>query len=470
MKRINYLFISLFCILTIGSCNEWLSVNPKTEVTKEEAFKTEKGFMDALIGCYIELKSQNAYGYELTMMTTELLVNAWDVEVGSENEAFTFHNYSHSGCENRIKTIYLKLFNIVAATNAILNHIDQARNNGVFKTEKYYEIVKGEALGIRAMCHLDLLRLFGPVPVLADDKKILPYVTKLSNRPDEYVSYNDYCTLLLNDFKNAADLLRNIDPILGDDSEDDFLDYRHFRVNYNAVKALEARAYLYMGKKSEALKAASEVINALSPDETSRYKLGVMSDIMMKDYLFRSELIFSIQDFKKYETYNLFATGQVKKGTDKSAITNLYGNTGTDIRELYMWEVVTQSDKKNTCVHHKHYATNVQGIVLNTSGTPIIRLSEIYLILAETAPIEEAQHYWSEFCKARHIVETILTEGSRTEVIMKEYRKEFYAEGQTFFCHKRLNSPSGDIIWFPSNETAKLNYVLPLPKTEIIHR
>lgn len=41
-----------------------------------------------------------------------------------------------------------------------------------------YKLIKGEALGLRAFCHLDLLRLYGPIPGKQTDKKILSYAER----------------------------------------------------------------------------------------------------------------------------------------------------------------------------------------------------------------------------------------------------------------------------------------------------
>ena len=48
--------------------------------------------------------------------------------------------------------------------------------------------------------------------------------------------------------------------------------------------------------------------------------------------------------------------------------------------------------------------------------------------------------------------------------ILKEYLKEFYAEGQMFFTYKRMGAT--EMIW---NENRKINiseYRVPLPETE----
>ena len=56
----------------------------------------------------------------------------------------------------------------------ILEQIDARQD--VFEPGMY-EIIKGEALAMRAYCPFDLLRLFGPMPTRTSTGKILPYVT-----------------------------------------------------------------------------------------------------------------------------------------------------------------------------------------------------------------------------------------------------------------------------------------------------
>ncbi|MNX81969.1 hypothetical protein D3C86_1136780 [compost metagenome] len=55
----------------------------------------------------------------------------------------------------------------------------------------------------------------------------------------------------------------------------------------------------------------------------------------------------------------------------------------------------------------------------------------------------------------------------RTE-LLKEYRKEMYAEGQLFYAYKRLNAPiigeKGTVI--PASQKI---FVWPLPSDEIIY-
>ena len=46
MKKIKQLFVVL-CVSCLGSsCQEWLTIQPETQVTKDEMFKTPSGFND----------------------------------------------------------------------------------------------------------------------------------------------------------------------------------------------------------------------------------------------------------------------------------------------------------------------------------------------------------------------------------------------------------------------------------------
>jgi hypothetical protein len=61
----NYIWFAIV-VLTLSSCKKWLDVNPVSQVSEEELFKSAEGFEEALTGVYTSCTNKNLYGFELT--------------------------------------------------------------------------------------------------------------------------------------------------------------------------------------------------------------------------------------------------------------------------------------------------------------------------------------------------------------------------------------------------------------------
>ena len=302
-------FYILTCLLFGGlvSCNDWLDVKPETEMTLEEMYADQQGFQDALTGAYLELKNSSAYGTELMYGTIEYLAQHWDYTAESIQEKISQFNYIDDNVQNRFTLIYTQLYKIILSVNAILEQIDAKQD--VFEPGMY-EIIKGECLAMRAYCHFDLLRLFGPMPTRTTASKILPYVTKVGIEYNTHHSYQEFTELLENDLTDAGKLLYPFDPVIpaGEDREElnlslsaeNFLTARQIRFNYYAVKAMEARFYLWLGgddNKAKAYDCATEVIEAQDSEGKTVFTLGSTDNIAKEDYSFSTEHILAIYDY-----------------------------------------------------------------------------------------------------------------------------------------------------------------------------
>jgi len=488
MKKIYRIFTLLFLSLSLTSClNEWLTVNPKTDMTRDILFSTESGFKDALTGVYIQLKSGNGYGDALTMSTIEHLITSWDVTSATTQQRLNQFLYTDAGVENSMATIFSQQYSVIASINAILDQIDNKKD--VFVTEKLYELIKGEAIALRALCHLDLLRLFGPVPTVTTADPILPYVKTLSREAVPHINFAAFRTELLKDLNDAEQLLKIADPVQNYsiydlrrpgptnpyNPSDTYFAFRHIRMNYYAVKALKARTYLWFGDNENAFANAKEVIDAKDTNGSTKFPLGTSADMTAGFLNLPGEHIFAVHEFSLAKKYNdMFANGTLKKGSAETTIkSQLYGNTGTDIRETYLWELITQPNQLKTYVIKKYKVVeNPSSMLVDYRQIPLLRIAEMYLIAVEAAPsLAESQAYWSAFRTARNVSVGALPADQLMlkDEVMKEYRKEFYAEGQAFYNYKRLNLPKNKILYAPTSAAVVLNYVVPLPKTELIN-
>ena len=73
--------------------------------------------------------------------------------------------------------------------------------------------MKGEALGLRAFLHFDLLRMFGPVFAMEPQGKAIPYRTVFSNEPTPVLPATEVVDACLADLHQADSLLWEADQI-----------------------------------------------------------------------------------------------------------------------------------------------------------------------------------------------------------------------------------------------------------------
>lgn len=96
----------------------------------------------------------------------------------------------------------------------------------------------------------------------------------------------------------------------------------------------------------------------------------------------------------------------------------------------------------------------------------MLRLSELYLIAMETTnDLTLINSLYGTYWRARDLIPTILFEDKHDvlEMIEREFRCEFFAEGQMFFFYKRKKA--NRMVW-SNKQIAETDYIVPLPKTE----
>lgn len=458
----------LLCCIT--ACNDWLEVAPQAEKEEAEMFEKEVGFRNVLIGAYIRMKSNNLYGEDLTYGSIEMLAQHW-TNTDDLGKYLKAYNYEQSVVETKINSFYGNLYKVIADVNGLLNNIDARKE--MFEGNNF-EIIKGEALAIRAFCHFDVLRLFGPIPTNLPEGTILPYVTIVSIVPNRLVSYNDFTTKLLADLDEAERCLEGNDPILTASikelstlevaQDDNFLCDRQMRMNYYAVCALKARVQLWLGNKNEALKYAQKVIDAKDPNGNVMFRLGSATDCANGDLIFSSEHIFNLNVYNlsdfKISAANTFYT-------NSTALKYFWASETTDIRRGKMWKEVYDNYWWTYYYYMTKYTQATNMPVWAKNSIPLFRLAEMYLIAMECGSIQNANDLYKEVCIARDI--TPVTFGSTeelSETLILEYNREFYGEGQAFYAYKRLGRSK---IFGTSTVGSALIYVLPLPKAESLY-
>ena len=113
------------------------------------------------------------------------------------------------------------------------------------------------------------------------------------------------------------------------------------------------------------------------------------------------------------------------------------------------------------------YCESSKETIKAANKIPLIRLSEMYLILMELKPLDEAVSYFYYYRVSR-LMNSVLDnnfedEDTRMLRIEKEYRKEFFGEGQMFYFYKRLNYPA--FSW-PSDFVLSSTELYTIPKPD----
>lgn len=460
MKNIYKILCLLLLACSISSCENWFDVTAKSELKGDDMLSNRTGYRDALIGCYATMAGANLYGSQLTMTYMDVLGQYYSTAKTALNNFAYAANYDYSNLteEARKDGIWKDMYNVIANTNNILDHIDG--DKGLFM-EGEYEVIKGEALAIRAYMHLDLLRLFAKSPSMTDglQAKAIPYVDHFTNQIYPQLTVEQVLERILTDLTAAQSLLKDVDPYGPKHSQYDLdalsglLKGREYRLNYYAVTALKARALLYRGKTEDLNNAglcAKEVI------ESGLFPLVTSADIQSSDGNgFVSENIFALESkelkdnvAEKYfyvtsNNYNFLAA-------NKSTINKVFPTTLDMDYRLKWWIENTGS----------YYILSKY----NTSKRiPLLKVSEMYLILAETSATESDRETWlNQLLYHRGLPNESLEGVDFKARLLQEYAKEFIGEGQLFYAYKRLNSSKSPV----SNAVVanpEAVYVLPLP-------
>lgn len=475
MKIIKYtknVGISLMFMLTMNSCSSWLDLKPIDRVTEEQLYKTVNGFRSALNGIYIELNSSDLYGDNMLCGAIDLLANIYNVPTVSNNSNYMVSSFQYSNGSTLaiFDNIWKKSYAIIANCNKLLENADK-------KAELFNPLDKGlivgEAIALRAYIHFDLLRLYGPIYATDANENSICYNTESKLSHTSFLPAKEVINRILTDLKTAEEMLKDVDPIIekgiqAEDSNDglNYYTYRNQRFNYYAVKALQARVYLYAGMKREALNAAKAVTEVQSKHFPFITYERIVGNKLDPDRVFSTELLFCQVNSNRQTIFEGRFRPELTDETllsPKKSLDHFFGVTkDKDWRYESTW---IQPANKSTRFFHKY--EDVPNEKYNDI-IPLIRMSEMYYIIAETSDDKTEQWNAISTVLVNRGLDQLSVNADIEKAIKEEFMKEFFGEGQLFFYYKRKNmnkiySAVSDAD-YPMNKT---KYVVPIPKSEV---
>lgn len=495
MKKHISLLTCFATVFMLASCSEWLDVKPSTQLDRKELLSSEKGYAEAVKGVYSQMCEKALYGQEMTWGTMDVLAGNYSTFPASYN-GLKSYSYVPGTTDQSAPAIALMdniwngMYNAIAGLNSVLGQID--RDKALF-TEDNYSILKGEAMGLRAFLHLDLLRMYADVYENSKNTDAIPYVVKLTMLVTPFLTGEEAVNTIIADLKEAVVLLANDPMCLGTTPSPILASIpatnsasaasnifpwhnRRFHFNYYAAKATLARAYLWKGEKALALATAQELIAA----QATRFPWVLTSNLTSidngatenQDRTFATEHIFAINvtDIENLSAGFLIDL-PASPGTEAGMLLSMrdmfsVDEQGADPRYKYMYTMYAA----NAPLLSKFYQ-RARVSAYFKYRLPLIRISEMYYIAAEcTDDVQQGITYLETVRKQRGMgsmpLSGVTTKAALQNEIYREYRKEFIGEGQLWFYYKRQKSATIANMTFNKGQKA---YTFPIPENEELY-
>ena len=308
MKIIKLYFLMALALLS-GGCKGWLTIDSSDRIMENTLFETEEGFFTALNGVYAELPQADLYGKSLAAVTFDVQAQYFDTTQPSTHTFNTLGAYSAEARKTAVADTWDKAYFVIANVNKILEHCESDRD---VLSDRAYHIIRGEMLGMRALLHFEMLRIFGPVFAEAPARVSIPYRTSSELTVTPLLPANEVAEKIAGDFTDALSELAEWDPVRtegrlnGETTGSVRYRSRHLRLNYFAVKALQARLAIYTGDRTLAGRLARKA--------TSLPATGTLSNDLTEEYI--REFVGEGQLFWYY------------KRLRKTSIRKVYSNNG----------------------------------------------------------------------------------------------------------------------------------------------
>lgn len=490
MKTIYILTTLLSLSLLLQSCSQsFLDTAPTSDYDETFVFSTMENAYAALNGMHKMMvdvmetspgnqdKLLDHGGYPAVMITMEALGEDFVFPNVKDNLFISDYQWNdHRKVDGKKPAFIYKFFyQLIANANKILEQIDQV--SGADNTRN---LIKGEALAYRAFSHFWLVQLFAKRydNQSSNAQAGVPLVMKSDIRKLARSSVASVYQQVIEDLEHSITLLseKNIPE-------------RTYKTHFNAavVKGLRARVALTMQDWKNARKYSQEAIKESECTLMDResYRKG-FNNVTNSEWLwgFLQLPDQSLQDYS-FAAFMCFDNSSISvQSTPKCISQSLYERIpASDIRkELWMdpdkaaWAAPSAKHTMTPYMNRKFLTKGSK----NLSDVCFMRLSELYLILAEAQARlndKEAGKTLYDLVKTRdpEYRQSNNTGTALIEEILFQRRCELWGEGFRFTDLKRLNqsldrtnsnheqsiciqltTPAGDKAWeylFPESET-----------------
>lgn len=468
-KIINYIGVVLG-VVALTACGEsYLNQLPGDAIPTDKAITSYDEAKTALNGVYDGLQDYRYYG--ANMYVSGDVRGDYMQAYSSASRTAGFYEMVY-GNQTTI-AIWEYPYKLIRRANNVILAIEEGKADEGGSAETI-NVLKGQALTLRALAHFDMVRVYGKPYQLDNGASLgVPLELKPSDpesQPARSTVAQIYDQVIL-DLKNAVTLL---ETSTAKTSSNGF-------VNVWVAKSLLARVYLYHGDNGLALALAKDVI------ENSPYVLLTNAGYAAAwaDGGNNTEMMFQVVNTsndspdRESLSYLMNETGYADMIISKKLVDIMAANPN-DVRN----GVMIKSAKVDVNVPKfgtaKVWLNKFPGVGGDPriNSTPIIRLSEVYLTAAEAAfktgptGMADASFYLNEIAKRNPDLGTVTP---TLQSIMDQRGIELVGEGHRFYDLMRNNLASDrSSRWTYTLQPESVNFIntyfrilLPIPQVEL---
>lgn len=492
MKNIFLTIIALSVIFS--SCKKFLVINPELAVAQNTFYKSQSDFTQAVTGIYAPLRPIYNIDWQLTELRSDNTYFFFNVANRGSKPIEDLATFTIETNNATVLDCWRNSYLIIARANTVLSLIDAATFDQAAK-----DVLKGEAMFLRALAYYDLVRKFGDVPLFVNPAT--SYEETFKSRTAATAVYEQ----IISDVTFATTHLpsKTAQPIVG-------------RATSGAAYALLADISVTLKKWSDAEAAARKIL-------TMGYSLlPVYADIFKPSNKANNELIFQV-NYVEATTQPLFSNftyAFIPQLNNPAILTgvgpaarNGSGSFNVPTPEmLASYEDKTKDTRYSSSIGFYTGASPLVGIVYNQTpyikkylyphaipfqtneNWPIYRYAEILLVLAESlneqGKLAEALVYVNMVRSRAGLDATVAADKQKLhDIILHERRIELAFENKRWYdlvrsglavstkneFGQKVKANPGNYYYatgnFPPPNTFNLtenSLLLPIPVSEII--
>lgn len=435
MKYFNKI-IFILVLFTGLSCSKSIEIEPTHSATIENAFKTIADVEASLSDMYTNLRAVGYYGRNLSMMPDMMTDNLSEVVTSLANFR-DMTDWAYSSNNGTIAETWQGAYLVINSANIIINNVDKFVTTA---NQKQANSIKGQAIGIRAMAHFDLLRMFADSYDRNATGLGVPYVTAsvleaspVTFKPSRITIKETYDKIYA-DIATAKTLLADVNAPINTSTRRDKLDLI-------GISAIEARVALYAKDYATAISSSTAVINAM-PLASRAVFPQIWKDASLTEVIFA---IYNAPGEGGVVAGDVYAPASDRLQFDGAA--DLF-NQMDAVNDVRYASYVVRSYSTGTTAHPNRLvpvkylgkATAVDGRV----NFKAFRTGEMYLIRAEAYANTTGQATLGlidlntlRSTRINGFVAGIESGAALTAAIELERRKELWLEGHRWFDLKR---------------------------------